>query len=822
VALVGGIAMGSLAAARRTQASFGVYLAGTNPSDLAITDFGGAQNGGGVIDVSPAAVARVAHLPGVTHLSTLVPIVAAPLRNDGSAIADPATLANALPLASLGLFFSQDRVTVLEGRMANPHSLNEVMMTATSAQVLGLHLGQVVPWGVFSQQQESLPGFGTSAVHPLRVVHASFVGIFQYSTAIVQDDIDRYPSFVLFTPALGHALVAQDPQSVSAVTYGFQLRRGDAGASAVEAAFPSLLPPGTAYEFHAAAPVAEKVDTSLKPITIALVVFGGIAALAVILIALQIIGRQLQAAEAELDSLRALGTQPAAILADTLIGLLGAIALGALGAALVALALSPLAPLGPVRAVYPGSAVAFDWTVLGFGVLGLVVVLGVLAGALAFRRSPHRVARRVRAGALRTSRILSAASTTGMPAPALVGVRFALEPGRGRTAVPVRSALLGSTLAIALVVATLTFGSGLQSLVSHPALYGWNWTYLLNPTNTVPPQATALLDHDRDVAAWAPYDYNDVAVNGQNVPMLFERTSRPPITPPIVSGQGVEAADQIVLGAATMAALHVHLGSRVTLTFGSPQEAPYYLPPTKLVVVGTATMPAVGFSSIVADHTSMGTGGLINESALPVSLIDAAYGGAGGASLVFVRMRAGISPAAGRANLEAIARAADRDLASQPTSQGQTVSVLGVQRPAQIVNYRSIGATPGILAGALVAGAVVALALTLTASVRRRRRDLAMLKTLGFTPRQLAGAIAGQASVIGAIGVVVGIPLGIALGRWLWTLFAHLIYAVPRPTVPVTAVVLVGVGALVVANVVAALPGRSAARTSTALLLHAE
>ncbi len=69
-----------------------------------------------------------------------------------------------------------------------------------------------------------------------------------------------------------------------------------------------------------------------------------------------------------------------------------------------------------------------------------------------------------------------------------------------------------------------------------------------------------------------------------------------------------------------------------------------------------------------------------------------------------------------------------------PTPSATThVSVLGVQRPAQIVNYRTIGATPVVLAAGLAAGAIAALGLTLTASVVRRRRDLALLKALGFT-----------------------------------------------------------------------------------------
>ena len=148
--------------------------------------------------------------------------------------------------------------------------------------------------------------------------------------------------------------------------------------------------------------------------------------------------------------------------------------------------------------------------------------------------------------------------------------------------------------------------------------------------------------------------------------------------------------------------------------------------------------------------------------------------------------------------------------------------MLAVQYPAEIENYRSIGATPLVLAAGLAFAAIMALGLTLVASVRRRRRDLALLKSLGFTQRQLTASVIWQATVMAVIGVVVGIPLGIALGRWLWVLFAREIYAVPAPTVPALPLVLVGLGALLLANVVAALPGRYAARTPTALVLRAE
>ena len=106
--------------------------------------------------------------------------------------------------------------------------------------------------------------------------------------------------------------------------------------------------------------------------------------------------------------------------------------------------------------------------------------------------------------------------------------------------------------------------------------------------------------------------------------------------------------------------------------------------------------------------------------------------------------------------------------------------------------------------------------------VRRRRRELAIFKTLGFTQRQLAATVAWQSTVAVLIGTLVGVPVGIIVGRQLWQLFAHEIDVMPTPTVPTLTVALIAVGALVLANLVAALPGRIAARTPTALLLRSE
>ena len=106
--------------------------------------------------------------------------------------------------------------------------------------------------------------------------------------------------------------------------------------------------------------------------------------------------------------------------------------------------------------------------------------------------------------------------------------------------------------------------------------------------------------------------------------------------------------------------------------------------------------------------------------------------------------------------------------------------------------------------------------------MRRRRRDLALLKALGLTRGQLAAVVAWQSTVCVAIGVAIGVPLGIVFGHLMWDLFAHELFAIPEATVPVLAIALVALGALILANTVAAIPGRRAASTPTNIILNAE
>ena len=119
-------------------------------------------------------------------------------------------------------------------------------------------------------------------------------------------------------------------------------------------------------------------------------------------------------------------------------------------------------------------------------------------------------------------------------------------------------------------------------------------------------------------------------------------------------------------------------------------------------------------------------------------------------------------------------------------------------------------------------GAAALLAQALLSSIRRRNRDLAILKTLGFERRDVRATVAWQATTVAAIGLLVGLPLGVLLGRFAWNLFATELGVVSEPVAPAVSAFLVIPATLLLANLVALLPGRIAARTRPALVLRAE
>ena len=805
VGLLGGLSMASVAGARRTQSSFATLMARANSSQL----FGltGVYNPTiGQLGYSPSLDKRIEHLRYVKDVKSLIDMNLIVLNAQGAVV--PASEGQSFAGSLNGEQFTQDRVLITNGRRPNPKKINQFAMDAATAKQFGFHLGQVVTFVAFSNKEIGLlenlsPQAALKKLKPVLRLRATLVstGAVQPHD-LLQDQVDQgNGAVVLFTPALAKRLA---DCCVNTSISALQLVGGTAHQNQVESEIAKTLPKGLPFDFTAVSQIESTASQTLRPESIALGVFGLIAALAMLVIAGQVISRRLRFNATDLTVLRALGATPSTSVVDGLIGIAMSIVAGSILAGVVAIALSPLALLGPIRPYIP-NGIDIDWTIIGIGVAVTMLVLASLAVAFALRVTPRVTSRRPVTN-VRASSAARVAANANLPVSAVTGIRLALEPGTGRNAVPVRSAILGTVFALMIVTSTITFGTSLHTLVAQPPLYGWNWTYEMNGgggLGDIPAKPVVkLLNKSKYVSAWSGVYFGLLKIDGQDVSVMGA-SPHASVSPPILTGHGFNDVNEIVLGTATLNQLHKKVGDSVEVSSG--------LVTTKLQIVGTATLPTIGVGGI--NHLDMGSGAILSYQLIPLNqrnLFDVTAG----PNAILVRTKPGVNQ---RAALRALSAILVKLGGNNNGAQAQ-----GVQRPAQIINYGSLGSTPVVLGTALALGAVVAMGLTLITSVRRRRRDFALLKILGFTRRQMAAAIAWQSSVATAIGTAIGVPLGVVLGRFLWDLFAHEIYAVPSPDVPLSSVLLIIVSALVLANLVAAIPGRVAARTPTALLLRAE
>jgi len=147
-----------------------------------------------------------------------------------------------------------------------------------------------------------------------------------------------------------------------------------------------------------------------------------------------------------------------------------------------------------------------------------------------------------------------------------------------------------------------------------------------------------------------------------------------------------------------------------------------------------------------------------------------------------------------------------------------------VRQPgAELAGVSRSSSLPYTLTEILLFMAAASLIHALVSAIRKRRHDLAILKTLGFSRRQIRSAVAWQATTFVVIALAIGLPVGTAIGHWTWAWFVSTIGLVrftvtPRPLV----IAIVVISTLLLANAIAFLPGRAAARTKPAQILRAE
>jgi len=786
LALVGGAVLAVGAGARRTDSAYARFIASANTSDVFI----------GGNDMAPAGTSqpvfeRIAKLPQVAQVAGANFLVAAISLPSGRLL----TIDTAQPVgfADRGLGRTIDRFKVLQGRLADPDNPGEANVSFPFADNLQVHVGDTIVVRPLQldrlfQGQPPVDAIVNKDDLPFAVGKQRSVRVVGIVASPIANDFPPLTTYAngaaYFTPAFLRANAA-NLSVFSAIAV--KLRHGAADLPGFQRDAERLAN-GQQVQFLTPQEHLAVVESSLHLQAQGLGILGALAAVVLLLVAGQGVARRIALDATDHGALHALGATRAQLWTAAMARAGLAALAGAVGAVVVAIALSPLTPLGTARLAEPDPGVALDaWVVLG-GAAALVLLVLLLAAVPAWRNSGSRASALSdggdAGGGRRHSRVAEALSRAGFAATAVTGVRLALEPGRGRSAVPVRSASTAGVLAVATVAAALCFTASLGHLLDTPRLYGWNWdAEVANAVQTdVSGRALAARPW---VGAVAAGTFAEVGVGGDRATATAMDSAKGDIGPAVLSGRAPQGPGEILLGTQTDAG--ARLGELVTVHVGAETM--------RLRLVGRGVLP------VLSDTSRLGIGAWMAFGDLQHLL------GQGGAQhdTLLVRFSGGL----------------DQGAAQMRRLFGVNGVVLA-SRPSGLVGFGDLSALPVVLGGVLAAGGVATLAHAVLTSVQRRRRELAVLKTLGFVRGQVAATVAWQTTTIAAIAALIGVPLGAAAGRWAWTLFAAQQGLVSEPVLPVPSLLLLVPGALLLGNIVAAIPGRFAARTSPALVLRAE
>ena len=344
VGALGGLSMGAVAAARSTESSFSDYVASSHVPNLFVLD--GVINPAIGLDsaYNPTLLRRLSHLQHVQRVESTLELNGGPLSPKGRPL--PASISIPADASVNGLYFTEDPVAITEGRMADPHKADEFVLDAATAKAFGYHVGEEIPVGWLTNAQANSGNLTLNSTIPAdQRARVKLVGIAGGQATNLFEDQDEAEgqSIELFTPALTDKLLACCSNTMlTALT----LQDGNRYLSAVETEVKGVLPKGLPFVYVQVEDRVAIANDTLRPEAIALAVFGGIAGIAALLIAGQVVSRRIRLRAADLDVIRALGASPSMTFCDDLIGTLGAVAVGSVLAGLVALCLSPLAPLG--------------------------------------------------------------------------------------------------------------------------------------------------------------------------------------------------------------------------------------------------------------------------------------------------------------------------------------------------------------------------------------------------------------------------------------------------------------------------------------------
>jgi hypothetical protein len=580
------------------------------------------------------------------------------------------------------------------------------------------------------------------------------------------------------------------------------LKEGLGGIPAFGDEISRLAPNAFFFDMTQEAIIAER-STHLRSIITRL--FGWLVVLAGLLVVGQALIRRTVLASTEDPILRALGMSRGQITRVALVT--GAIV--GLGGALIAVAasaaVSPFTGYGITKLIDPIQGAYVDPVVTVSAVISIVAVALVLTGVPAWRLAAARggVTGAVElSGSGRPSRVAAALASMGMPVSAVAGARLAMEPGHGRTAIPVRSAIVGLSLTIAAMIAAFGFAASMDRFVHTPAFWGITGDFGTGSPfsgKLFEQRAVPVLERDPAFTDLTIGNFQDAVYVGEGESIVsasawgLSTAKGSPVVPTMLAGRWPTSENEIALGATTLKEIGATIGDRVPVSAGGKTY--------DLTIVGEPVFPDFGFGPGLGQGAGLTYGGL--QRFYPDASVALALG----------RFAPGVDQEAASRRINPELRRIQAG-GFQPGALAELGDSTKEAQRSQDV--------PLVLASLFTLAALATLIHVLVTSVRRRRKDLAILRTLGFKKRQVASAVAWQSVVLAVVALLIGVPVGILIGRLGWSLFATNLGVVSVPVVawgPVAAAIPV---TIVVAVLISIGPALAARRTKPAMVLRAE
>ena len=791
VGLAGGAVLASLGAASRTDTAFSRMRHATNAWDILVNPNNGSD--------SKLTMAELRKLPAVQAIGRVDGVILYP--SFVKSISDAFSLPPFL-IADRNSTYTIGRPVMTAGHQPLPDDPNGVWVERTFAASRHLKVGQTFTYTIITQSllNEAMSQPSLSAAETfIRHASANLKGTLRIDgIGVMSDGVVVDPGYTSASFLLTPAFAAAHPD-LQVPYWGAMVKlKPGTNVDAFTAQVRALVPQESIVFQRASAVTAEVVEAT-EPEVIALEAFAALAALLGLVVVSQSISRRLQIDARHNPTLAALGMTRSQRAAESLVKSMLAVIVGAAVAVVIAVATSGLGPLGAVRVaeVHPG--IRFDWTLLLAGGVS-VIAIGALLSVIPAWRSSRLLAGETVA---RRSRVAGVVAAWGGSLAAVIGVRFGLEAGPRRTSVPVRTTLLAAATAVALVMSVAVFSTSLNHLLATPRLYGAPWDGQVElddlnsangPNGSSPAQVAAgqqkfveVASRSGSVSAWSRLDVGEVRSGDIAIPAIGLSVGQPGVQVTIDGGRAPASVDEVALGQTTMDRLHTHVGASVLL---SRRETG---PPEPVRVVGRAVLPGLA-PYPGSDKAGLGVGALLTE------------GGWQRFSSDFQKTEYIFRWAPGKSLATLTATFQHDDPIELP------LTIDPANRPAGVMSADRLRATPTVLGGLLVVLLTAAVANALVVAVRRRRRDLAVLHTLGFTTGQVVRTVLWQATTVGVAGLIVGIPAGIIVGRWTWTLLADRLGTVAQPLVSATSVLGVAAAVLILSNAVGLIPGFRAAR----------